>query len=393
MTSTANPHESRIGFLDFLRGFALLGILAVNMPFLAHPIYATPPDFTWLDQASSWFVSFAGEAKFFVLFSFLFGYGFSMQLRRAEERGEPLGPRYARRLVGILAFGVIHAVLLFMGDILVAYALLGGLLWFLRNQPIRGLLKTTAVALGISVFAYGLLAVLIEWDASVTSAAEAAASIDQAHQAYLGPFLDGARQRMEDLLAAFPVLVLFNWPSAFAMFALGLAAGKARVLDRTDELWPRLLKALPWALLIGVTWNALYASLSQTPDPGLLGLVVFMGLALSAPLLSLSYTTGLLGLWRSGRLRWIVEPISSAGRLSLTNYMGQSVIAGFLFNGYGLGWYGTLGSAKLLALGVSIFAAQCILSHIWLRFFRFGPEEWLLRCWTYGRLQPILSHG
>jgi len=391
--------RGRIGVLDFLRGFALLGILAVNMPYLAHPLYTGPPETTWLDTAARWLVSFAGEAKFFVLFSFLFGYGFAVQIDSARSKGRPLAGPYGRRLLGLLVIGIAHALFLFMGDILVAYALLGALLWRFKDWSPKRLVWTAGVALIVAMCAYGLLGVLVTSDPS-GGPEQLSALADQARLGYLGTWADGTRQRMFDLAVVSPFLWLYYGPSALAMFALGLAAGKARLLAGRAGLpagmasvWPRLRGALPFALTVGFVGNLAYASLGSDPDSGLWGLFAFMGLAFAGPALSFGYVVGLIGLFESGRMRWLVEPVCSAGRLSLTNYVGQSMIAGVLFNGYGLGWYGSLGAAACLGLSIAIFTVQVALSHAWLRRFRYGPGEWLLRSWTYGRTQPLLARG
>ena len=374
---------------DLLRGFALFGILVVNLPFLAHPIYTPLPEVSALDTAARWLIAFGGEAKFFVLFSFLFGYGLALQLQGAASRGEAYGARYARRLFGILFIGALHAVFLFTGDILIAYAVLGGVLWWLRDLEVRTLLQIAGVMIIVSALAYGLLGIGLAEHNAATNQQEMIELSDLAQRAYLGGWADNVSQRLQDLVAATPLLLLFNWPSALAMFVAGLAAGRARFAERLETHMTQLLRVLPWALLFGVAGNLAYASLDGPLGDGLGSLAVMMALAAAAPALSFSYVVGLIALWRSGRLRRLIEPLRSAGRMSLTNYIGQSLIAGILFNGYGLGWYAQLGHAACLGLAAGIFLLQVALSHLWLRYFRYGPEEWLLRVWTHWKWMPL----
>jgi uncharacterized protein len=129
-------HE-RIQLIDILRGFALLGILLVNMHLFSHPVYAillapvtAPP---LLDRIAEWFIRFAAEGKFYSLFSLLFGLGLTIQMSRAQARGSRFVPTYVRRLFFLLLIGMVHAFLIWTGDILILYALLGVLLILFRN--------------------------------------------------------------------------------------------------------------------------------------------------------------------------------------------------------------------------------------------------------------------
>lgn len=387
------PAASRLAVLDVLRGVALLGILVVNLPFLAHPIYdqgasdylATP-----LDSTAAWLVAFAFQAKFYVLFSFLFGYGLSLQLNSAQARGGALGPRYARRLFGLAVFGVLHAVFFFIGDILVSYALLGIALWFVRAWSPRALLRLAAVMMVLAVLARILLA--LGGELSPAAQLELTGLASEARIHYLGSFWDGVEQRLRDLVVFYIFTPLFNWPTAMAMFALGLAAGKVGVFAEVERYWPPAKRSLPWALLLGVGGNALFATaggfrggLSVSP----VGAVALGTLeALSAPALSFVYVMGALWLARRpGRTR-VLAPVQAAGRMSLTNYIGQAVIASYLFNGWGLGLYGQVGAFGCLLLTFAIFTLQLFGSSWWLRYFRQGPDEWLLRSWTYLKWQP-----
>lgn len=382
--------EGRIDALDALRGFALFGIFVVNLEWFANPVYALGAGraYAGLDAAAAWVVAFAFQAKFFVLFSFLFGYGLAVQLAGAEGRGEALGPRYARRLGGLLAFGVLHATCLFVGDILVSYALLGAALWALRAWSPGRLARFAAGLVGAAVLAHAALALGAAPDAA--AAADFARRADEARRHYLGSFADAAGQRVRDLALVAVFTPLFNWPTAMAMFALGLGAGRARVVAELPRHLPPLRRLLPWALALGVAGNAAYATFADSASAApALAAASFVGLAVSAPALSFVYAMAVVRAARSPRLARYMEPLRAAGRMSLTNYLAQAVVASLLFNGYGLGWYGRVGPAALLVVAAVVFGGQLALSSWWLARFRFGPDEWLLRCWTYGRWEPI----
>ena len=383
----------RIHGLDLLRGFALFGILLVNITGFAYPLYLTDvPGATGLDQFVQGLVSFVGEAKFFILFSFLFGYGLSVQMERARQKGQNLKSRYRRRLIGILGFGVFHAVFLFYGDILICYAILGAVLWGIRSWSPRGLVYFGLGWLIVAAAAFALLG----WGLGTgATSLEELQLIEAARTAYTGTWTASVMQRIFDWVVITPFLLLFNWPAAMAMFAIGLAAGKVRIMQRLDTLWPRLVRFFPWALGLGLVGNGLYASASELgafvgPSypwiPALaMGQVAFTGPALT-------FCFGMMLLWaaRTERLTRFRSWFRAAGRLSLTNYLGQSFVCGLIFSGFGFGLYEQIRPAGLFGLAVLIFFGQALLSQWWMRHFRYGPLEWLLRAWTYNAWPRLL---
>lgn len=388
------PARPRLDALDLLRGFALFGILVVNLPFFAQPIYATfaaTSSRSWPDHAAAAFVAFAFEAKFYVLFAWLFGYGLATQLRRASADAVAPGPRFARRLVGLLVFGLLHATLLFVGDILVSYVILGALFWLLRDWPSRRLTRFALAMIVFAVVGRVLLAAAPE-----TTGAGAAAELErlaaQAREYYLGSFAMAVEQRLRDLVVFYSFTPLFNWPTILAMFALGLVAGRAELLQNESQVQALARRWLPWAAPIGVVGNLLYVGiLYGLPEAALTPALTALALsaeAVGAPLLTFCYVCGVLWLARRQRLERWLRSVRAAGRMSLTNYLGQAIICGALFNGWGLGLYGSLGPLACLLVALPIFGLQLALSRRWLRSFRSGPDEWLLRSWTYLRWQP-----
>jgi uncharacterized protein len=381
---------------DLLRGFALFGILMVNLPFFAQPLYTAAEPALQATAADRWAaaaVAFAFEAKFYVLFSFLFGYGLAGQMRRAQDGAAALGPRYARRLIGLAVFGALHATLFFLGDILVSYALLGVVLWWIRDWPPRRLLGVAALCMVAALLARLGLASMLAAGATPDAQAEMAAWAAEARAGYGGGFGDAVRQRLKDLVVFYVFTPLFNWPTALAMFALGLAAGRAQWLSDPQSLWRRMRPVLPWVAPVAVGGSLWSAWLGLHPGaPGGAVLASAMLDAWSAPALTFCYVAVLVRGWLSpGAARWLA-PLRWPGRMSLTNYLGQAVVCGFIFNGWGLGFYDRVGSLAGAGLVVAIFAAQIVLSRWWLAHFHTGPDEWLLRAWTYRRW-PAFRRG
>jgi uncharacterized protein len=368
---------SRASEVDIVRGFALLGICVVNMPYLGQPLadLLTPSD-AMHDRAAQFVVSAFFEGKFFPLFSFLFGWGVAVQM----ERGGPdFLPRYLRRLAGLLLIGVAHAVLVFIGDILILYAGLGLLILPLRHWPAARLM---ALAAGLAALGAVTLAMLAVGLSAVTPPPTIGAG-------YLGGFGDAVRQRLEEWPLGFAFVLLFNGPLTMAAFCVGLAAAKTGFLQPGSAVFAAWHRRLPWLLGIGLPLNLLYAaSVLGWLGEGLLAVAAFAGLAVAGPCLAAAYLILIVQAARAGRLG---AGMGAAGRMSLTAYVAEGVLAGLIFNGYGLGLHGQFDQAGLFGIAVLVYLAVHVLCAAWLRFARQGPLEALLRAITGGRASAAPS--
>ncbi len=235
--ATAAP--PRLAQVDALRGFALFGILVVNIGVFASPFYAngiTDPAYSgpW-DVAVRWLVAWLFETKFYLLFSFLFGYSFTLQMSAAERGGAAFGPRFLRRLAGLALLGLAHAVLFYQGDILLTYALLGLALMACRRMEPGRALRRALWLIGLASLAWALLAALSLLDpvgtvelsraASVVSAADSQAAIDAYHGTIASTI---ARHWYELTSSIWGVILLVQGPFVFAMFLVGYALGRLR---------------------------------------------------------------------------------------------------------------------------------------------------------------------
>ncbi|MCU0635100.1 MAG: DUF418 domain-containing protein [Gemmatimonadaceae bacterium] len=379
--------EPRALAADLLRGVALCGILVVNLPFLANTIYVDPTSWRGADAWAQFVVRMAFEAKFYILFAALFGYGFHGLQASSRLSGAAPGWRYARRLLGLLLFGVLHATCLFVGDILVSYAVLGGALWWARDWTDARLRRTAAGALVVAVAGRALLGVGLAFDTTTT--AELAVMHARALEGYRGTFVDAVGQRLADLVAFYVFTPLFNWPTMIAAFLVGYAGARHRVLARPGALWRRWRRVVPWLTTLGLTGNAVYAAgIDRVTAPTAIGALLVVEV-LSAPALSAVYV--LVTCWVAHRCEAtaLVRRVATAGRLSLTIYLGQAVLANALFMGWGFGLFGRLGPLVLLLLAPVLYAALVVAAGWWGARFRLGPDEWLLRSLTNWRLEPM----
>jgi uncharacterized protein len=400
----------RIQVLDVIRGCALLGILVVNMALFSHPVQTIflplAPDAPFLERASVFLVRFLAEGKFYALFSALFGLGFFLLIDRLSAKGLATGRVYLRRLLALLGFGLVHALLLWVGDILVIYALCGLVLWLFRRARPRTLLIWAAVFIALPLLFYaastGLIAVARSTgpqgaamvDAAVNSTVEDAARAAQAATlAYRQPsYVAVTAQRWRDWSGFLATANLTLVPNVLAMFLVGLYFGKRKLIANAATSLPLYRRLLVIGLAIGLPLNFLFAFYTLEQSRAILNaqtLLAMVGQGLGAPFLTLAYASAVILLAHAPASARFMAFLAPVGRMALTNYLLQSLICSIIFYGYGLGLFGQIGTATGLVLAVVIFALQIPLSNWWLSHFRFGPAEWLWRTLTYLRIQPM----
>jgi uncharacterized protein len=366
--------SGRVESVDALRAFALMGIAVVNMPFLAGP-FGVLPDAGIADQVARFTIALLFQGKFFLLFAFLFGWGVGVQEASANRSGQSFAPRYFRRQLGLLLIGLMHGIFVFAGDILVTYALVGVLLFAVRARDPAGLLRLAAVSLVVAMLVLILLAVI------VGDGKEAVTTI--AGPGYLGVWIDSLSARLHELPAAFFFILMFNGPMVFAAFCAGLAASRTGFLTLGNPRFAQLHRYRWVFLTVGLIANLPFAltGMNAGADNPLVTVVGFASLAFAAPILSLAYLL-FVASWTAGRP---ASSLTSAGQMSLTAYVGEGIVAGFIFNGYGLGLYGQLGTAAVAAIALGVYIVVELLCALWARFGGQGPLERLLRLFNYER--------
>jgi uncharacterized protein len=316
------------------------------------------------------------EGKFFVLFSFVFGWGAGIQMQVALKAGVPELRRLLRRLLGLALIGTAHATLVFFGDILVLYALLGLPLLLLRHASPRRLVQ---VAMGAMVLAFIVLFILA---VNIGQLGQPGQTLN-AQAGYLGGFAEATRQRLDDWPIGFVFILLFNGPIAFAAFCAGLAAAKVGFFESGNIIYERLRSRVPLLLAVSLPLNVLYALASSGfLGEGPMAALGFSALAIAGPALSTVYLVAAVELARRGRFQGATV---AAGRVSLSAYVLEGLLAGLIFNGYGLGLYGSVGAVGCIAVAVAIYVATHGLAALWLSKFTNGPLETILRLITRGR--------
>ena len=381
----SDPRE-RIASIDVLRGIALFGVMAVNLVEAfrvslfqqfgageaAQPVY---------DKLAGAFVHVALHMKAFALFSFLFGVSLAILYDRLSGSGRPLY-WLSRRLAALLVFGLVHLLLIWNGDILTEYALAGFVVLPLLAMSNRAL----GLAAIVSLLAFIALPALplLEWpDADFFSAHAAQAN----HVYATGSFSDIWRFSLSEL----PLIALLHayvFPRTIALFLIGALAWRAGVFRGSTEDRERLFwVAVGGCAIGGFLTLTEYGGVRQTLN----GLGMFRNaLPSMAPvILALGYGAAIIAFMQSRTRPSVLRAFAPLGRMAFTNYILQSLVFAFVFFGYGLGYFGQLGPFVTLALGTALFALQCWASALWLRYYRFGPLEWLWRTLMYGRVQPM----
>jgi uncharacterized protein len=408
MTPVA-PAE-RIHAMDVLRGFALLGIFLMNIEAFVSPLEEAMgglnPHYTGVDRWVDGLIYFFVQGKFFTMFSLLFGMGFAVMAQRAEQAGRAFLPVYLRRTLALLAIGLVHAVLIWWGDVLVSYAFMAFVLMgvYLVKLP-QKLLPWLAGLVYLAPCAFLLLMGLASAAAQLDPKANAELSKLMADQGALmiavneaqrlaygaGSFAEATARRWADLTMMLSFAWLMFWPMILGMFLLGSWFVRSGAIADPAR-FPRLFSRLRWiALPLGLASMSLSFWLMPSADMGAMSMTNAVATCLAnvaGALMCLGYVG-----WLVGRLQ--ASPASPltllapAGRMALTNYLLQSIVCTLVFYGYGLGYFEQLPRAWQAVYVVTFFALQVALSHWWLSRFRFGPMEWLWRAATYLAWPPM----
>jgi uncharacterized protein len=393
--------SDRIEALDVLRGVALLGILVMNVQAFAMPqaAYMNPTAWGRLEgvDLAAWLVShLLADQKMMALFSMLFGAGIVLFTERAEAAGRPVGSLHFRRQGWLLLFGVVHAYLIWYGDILFTYAVCGMLLYPCRRlspaiQLILGL-TLLSVASAIFLFLDGTmsmwpeaerLALQAEWHPPVE---QLQIEIARYRSGWFEQFPYRAELAFE--VQAFTLLVWGLWRAAglmligMALYRLGVLSGQAGRRTYVAMLGAALTLGLP-VVAYGIYWN-----FANGWGPSSL----FVGTQFNywgSVLVSLGWVACVMLALKEAWLPGLTRKLAAVGRTAFSQYILQSVLCSLIFQGYGLGWFGRVERSEQLGIVLAIWLLQLWLAALWLRHFQYGPLEWLWRSLTYRRAQPF----
>ncbi|RYE03906.1 MAG: DUF418 domain-containing protein [Sphingomonadales bacterium] len=409
--ASASPQAERYLSLDTVRGVAVMSILLLNIIAFSMPetAYVNPRAFGGWQGADlvAYLVNFVlFDGKMRGLFSFLFGASLLLMIERAEAKGESPAQVHYWRMVWLLAFGLAHLWLVWWGDILAHYALVGMVAFFFRDKPVATLVRIgiallvleTIILAGVPL---GVLALQENWShASPAEVAKGLAEFEKGFgtppAAYIADQLALFRGSYQGILhdrfvrnAFSPLAALqFIGPETLAYMLLGMASLKSGLLTGT---WDRK-RYWRWMLLcFGIAIPAYVACAAYMLHENFSLLSITIGVMAATvpfrPLMILGWACVILLLMRPGGA--LTTRIAAAGRMAFTNYLLTSLICTTLFYGYGFGLYGHLSRWQVYLVVPVIWALMLLWSKPWLAHFRFGPLEWLWRSLARLRLQPL----
>ena len=391
--------KERISEIDIVRGIALFGILMVNMSFFKYPVFfdryptSFPPG---SDQLVAWVIQIFFTGKFYAIFSFLFGLGFYIFMERVEAKGLELVPLYKRRLLALLAFGSVHLFLVWSGDILFTYAIVGFLLLKFRNNSMESIRKWIISLFVVSLilnFLFGLVSGVGEIFAGDKYALIMKDMIYGAIPVYLeGSLTELIGFRLVNEVP-YVFIGLVAWvPAVLAFFLCGLYVGKSGIVKNIPGNIPLLRKIRNYGLSTGFMIMLLYVLIESGAlqvgillRPALLGATNYAASIFIFPAyVSLIVLAAQTEFWKK-----ILSPVAPAGRMALTNYLAQTLICVTIFYGFGFGLYGSVSATQGVLIVIAIFLLQVVWSNLWFRKFRYGPMEWFWRTLTYNKREPF----
>lgn len=403
MGQPVGPSE-RFLILDALRGFALLGICLANFPEFSFYTFLLPEarealPTSGIDRFVMGLIYTFIDGKFYTIFSLLFGIGFSIIINNALKRGISGFKIFYRRMAVLMIIGFAHLMLLWSGDILMLYALVGMILPIFHKCNNKTLLLWSLFFL--------LLPVGVDFLCQATQLNLAHPLVEQQwilcnkygiteeNFAYYLKDADsygdvfkflimGSVERMSEFVDG------NRYFKVLGLFLLGFYIGRNRLYSMLWEKRKVLRNIALIGILIGLPLSTVYSWSCLNSHPlglGLHSLLYFISVYIT----SFGYISlfCLLYLWASGGIIWRL--FSYPGRMALTNYIGQSVFGIIIFYGIGFGIGATTGLVWVEWIAFGVFVCEVILSQLWLRRFRFGPLEWIWRCLTYGKIFRILN--
>ncbi|MGD9493397.1 MAG: DUF418 domain-containing protein [Bacteroidales bacterium] len=382
--------KERISSIDILRGFALLGIVVVNaLGFNASffnfgGYYGSLPD---PDQQEFYnvFISLTAD-KFIFLFSFLFGYGIFMQYKKFQDHNQPFGNFFSRRMMVLAIFGIAHVVLLWAGDILLPYAIAGLIVFLLRKVP-------AVLQLMLAIFFYFFVAfwlaasTYIPLPDSMTSLCTEC--IEQAGIIYSsGNYYEILQLRLHEYADFRNINLFYYLPKIIGLTLFGFIASKNLLHKKVATRKATWSVVLALIAATAVFFYLKYETIFNIEGP--FATAAYMaGYELMNLLVASTYLIFILLVASFPTPAQLLKPFALMGRMSLTNYLMQSLILGIVFYGWGFGLFGQANVMMVVAIALAVYLFQILLNMIYFRFFETGPLEKIWRKWSYGKL---LSH-
>ncbi|ATX67291.1 uncharacterized protein LY39_00699 [Roseinatronobacter bogoriensis subsp. barguzinensis] len=386
MSASHSHRGERDTRIDAVRAVILTVVIIMNMMTLSGLAYLSPDARAELlapvDQWAWDFLAIFLDGKALAAFSFMFGLSFSMILSRAGPENGASSAQIIRRFLVLGAIGLFNAVFLFWADILMTYAALGLLLPLAARLPQR-----IIIGAGTALILAGPVALALS---GIDPPAPVPEGRDDSLQAFASSnYADTITQNLNMVTGAADTVkgtLVLRFFMLSGLFLLGLAVGRSTLTARFEGLRAPMFKLGALSVVIGLAAGATLR-LTESPEG------VWFLLYLETPVMALGYLmllTAALHGKREGKLHSLLAPL---GRMSLTGYLGASILGQLLFYGWGFQLIGQAGTISVMAIALAVTAALVGFAHLWFRHFVYGPWEWLWRSLTHLSPQPIVGRG
>ncbi len=349
-----------------------------------------------IDQITEKVLQLFFYTKFFPIFSLLFGLGISMQALKMVDENKLSFTFFARRMLILFVFGVLHIVFLWSGDVLNVYAIIGLFTTLMIKKSNKSIIVLSAIFLFFPFYDQVLeyLFGLLNFQPEMYLNDYTGKTVNQIIRN--GSYLQGVKLRLLEYLSNIPMLFGFLAPIAISMFLLGLYLGKNKIYKSLNIFIAQIKKPVLIITIITNLYRMLFLFVLVKHE--IFKVESYREVLIKIMVLS-DVAMGLFYLWAIGwvyyNTKWskILLPLKYVGRMALTNYIMQSLIGLVLFSSVGFKLYETLSPSKTFLIAILVFIFQIIFSRIWLHYFRFGPLEWVWRCLTYKKLLPIRTRS
>ena len=397
-------------FMDVLRGFAILGIFIANLgtgfSWYNEQAHSTGPYLLpELDHKMSFLHHMFIEGKFYSIFSLLFGWGIALQFKRADAKGINAAPTVKRRLFFMLLLGAVH-LLIWPGDIVFFYAILGFILLPLRKFSNKTLLITGVILILSPILLYWAkmtwpvlnypAELLVKTGIKVDGALlNLKSEEDFMNIMKHGSWFDQLKGNISGFFFRYQYLFFVSRvPKVLGMFLIGYVVGRSDFYKNILQHKKLLYWIIGIGLIIGLPANfylARYMTYFNNDYFGqkTKGLYQTIFYALGVVPLAMAYVGLFMLSFQTAVGKKILSVLAPVGKMAFSNYIMQSLIGNFVFLGAGLGYMGQVGPVYYTLFGIGVFIIQIILSTIWLKYFNYGPLEWLWRSATYKKWQPM----
>jgi uncharacterized protein len=391
--------QARLLNIDIIRGIALLGILLMNIQAFSmnFSAYSNPTSFGDLNGINFYVYYFShlfADQKFMTIFSILFGVGIILMAENIERKGDNPTKIHYKRMLILAVFGMLHAYLLWFGDILFPYALAGMIAYTARKKSVKFLFITAFISIGFCSLVMFLISLVIpmmepaDLESMMAVWAPTQELIDKDILVNQASWL-GQMEHRNFMASKMQTNVLFYLFRIVGLMMIGMALFKLNFFGKrfsNKSLMISAIVTITLGLFLIVTGNQANFANGWPIDSMLSGIQYnYWG----SILLAFSYMSLLIVFCRSSVLLKLKSLLANVGKMALTNYLSHTLICGFIFYGWGLGFYGTFERSEMLLVVIGVWVFQLFFSSFWMARFQFGPFEWLWRSMTYGKRQPL----